>query len=344
MILAGRGQRYSVHTREKVLAAVKELDYRPNFAGRSLKMNRSFLVGVLFNATNSDHTVDFLCGVQTQLINAGCTPIVFSHATPAAEAHFYKCCLDRHVDGLIVNAAVDPLGNANLEKYSSALERGLPLVEVFGRFLQGVPAVNVDDVSAGRSATRHLMQFGHRRIAFLVHEWYAAVRPSGMGLHHDAWERCRGYEQAMCAAGLEPIVITHGEPRENDAPAHFVDLGESALPALLEHPARPTAIVCYNDQQAVGVIRAARRLNVDVPGQLSVVGFGDRELSRIVDPALTTQRLPALDIGAEAAAMIAELIEGRPVQSVTVPCELIVRESTAEAVQSLEFGDGKPGN
>jgi LacI family transcriptional regulator len=144
----------------------------------------------------------------------------------------------------------------------------------------------------------------------------------------------------MLAAGLEPIVVTHGEPREIDAPAHFVTLGESALPALLEHPARPTAVVCYNDQQAVGIIRAARRLNVAVPGRLSVVGFGDRELSRVVDPALTTQRLPALDIGCEAATMIAELIEGRPVESVTVPCELVVRESTAEAAQCSEVVDG----
>jgi LacI family transcriptional regulator len=330
MILAGRGQRYSVHTREKVLAAAKALHYRPNIAGRSLRMNRSFLIGVLFNSVNSVHAAEFLRGVQGQLIGAQCAPIVFSHASPTDEATCLQSCLGRHLDGLIVNAAVDAQGAADVGQYQAVVDSGLPLVEVFGRFLPAVPSVNIDEVSAGRSAARHLMALGHRSIAFLVHEGYDAARGEVQGTHHDAWERYRGYEQAVRGAGLEPIVVTHAEPRGGDANAAFLAGGVAALPALLAHPAQPTAVVCYNDYQSVGLIRAARRQKVAVPGRLSVVGFLDTELSQTLDPALTTLRLPAFDLGCETARMVLELVEERPVHSVTVPCELVVRESTAE--------------
>jgi DNA-binding LacI/PurR family transcriptional regulator len=329
MILAGRGQRYSVHTREKVLEAAKKLNYRPNPAGRGLRMNRSFLVGVLFNAANTVHAAEFLRGVQGGLITAEVAPVVFSHASQADEAKFLQSCLDRRVDGIIANAAVDVDGKADRARYQAVTDAELPLVEVFGHFLLGVPAVNVDNVSAGRSAVRHLLQLGHRRIAFLVHEGYDLAWRSGDDTHFDAGERYRGYEQAMRAANLEPLVVTHCEPRGDHTPEQFVAGGRSSLTALLEHPARPTAVVCYNDFQAIGLVRAARQVKLVLPGPLSVVGFGDSDFSQIIDPPLTTLRLPAFDIGCEAARMVLELLEERGVKDVTVPCEMIPRESTA---------------
>ena len=333
MILTGRGQRYSLHTREKVMEAAKKLHYRPNLAGRSLTMKRSFLIGVLFNATNTSCAAEFLRGVQGSLRSEKTSEVyssvVFSHANCDEEADGLQQFLDRQVDGVIANVAVDAQGKADQCRYQAILEDGMPVVEVFGRFVSGVPAANVDEASAGRSAARQLMQFGHRRIALLVHEGYDGAWRTGNNSHVDAGQRYRGYEQALRAAGLEPIVITHAEPRGIDAREEFVAGGLAALPLLLEHPAQPTAVVCYNDWQAVGLIRAARRANVAVPGRLSIVGFGDTELSQIIEPALTTLRLPAFDIGCEAARMILELLDHRSLESVTVPCELIVRESTA---------------
>ena len=86
-------------------------------------------------------------------------------------------------------------------------------------------------------------------------------------------------------------------------------------------------MVCYNDYQAVGLIRAARQQNVPLPQRLSIVGYGDTELARITDPTLTTLRIPAFEIGCETARMLLERIEGRTVESVAVPCEMVARES-----------------
>ena len=134
-----------------------------------------------------------------------------------------------------------------------------------------------------------------------------------------------------CAEGLGPIIVTHAEPVGLHVENDFVAAGFAALPVLLAHPAQPTAVVCYNDYQGVGLIRAARQQNVAVPGRLSVVGFSDLELSRIVQPGLTTLEQPAFDIGCESARMLTDLMEGRPAESVTVACNVIERESTAKA-------------
>ena len=229
MILAGRGDRYSAQTREKVLRAAKQLNYRPNLAGRSLRTRRSYLVGVLLNAANTTMAADFLRGVQDQLTGGGCAPVVFSHRSPSEESRCLQCCLDRRVDGLIVNVAVDADGRVDESRYDAVLESRLPAVEVFGRFLRGTPAANLDNASAGRIAVRHLIQLGHRRIAMLVHEGYDLARQTGVGLHFDAWERYRGYEQALHAAGLEPIVVRHRAPPEIGGTEEFLAGGIAAL-------------------------------------------------------------------------------------------------------------------
>ena len=117
-----------------------------------------------------------------------------------------------------------------------------------------------------------------------------------------------GDEQAMAAAGLEPLVVVHAEPVEIDATKEFFDGGRRASGRLLDHPSRPTAVVCYNDFQAVGLTGPGNS-PARLPERLSIVGWGDTPLAQIADPALTTVRVPAFEVGREAARLITELIE-----------------------------------
>jgi DNA-binding LacI/PurR family transcriptional regulator len=207
-------------------------------------------------------------------------------------------------------------------------------------------------VAAGRLATEHLLSLGHRRIAFLTHERYVFGRsrapahpaPSdenhsgqpdqdrGMRraiLHFDAWEQFCGYEAVMYAAGLEPLVVTHPISAEINVEQQFVDGGVRALDALLAHPGQPTAVVCYNDLEAFGLIRGARLKGLQIPERLSIVGFGDLQHSQIIAPALTTIRVPALEVGQQAALALLECVGGRAAESARIEATIVVRESTA---------------
>jgi len=330
MILSGRGQRYSEATRTRVLEAAEELNYRVDPAARSLRLNRSFLLGVLINAGNTGIAAEFLRGVQNALIDGDYAPTVFSHGNRDEEAESLRRCIDRRIDGLVANIAINPHGEAQLARYAALDAHDIPVVEVFGRFLPGVTKVNVDYEAAGRAAARHLIDRGHRRIAMLTHHRYTASADRAAGPHYDAWERYCGYRECMLEAGLEPVVVTHDLSREIDVDDEFYHGGEVSLRVLLAHPARPTAVICYNDLQAYGLIRAARQQQIDLPRQLSIVGYGDAEVSRITSPALTTLKIPAFEVGRSAAATLLELIEKRTVEDQLIQSKLIVRESTGE--------------
>jgi LacI family transcriptional regulator len=296
-----------------------------------LQKQRSYLIGVLINASNATISTEFLRGVQTTLNSGDFSPIVFSHTNCSEQANCLQRCIDRRVDGLIVNASHDEQGRFDTSGFEAYLERGAAAIEVFGRFLPGVPQINVHNVAAGRLATEHLIGLGHRRIAMLTHDRYHLGRSLESGLHFDAWDRFVGYEAAMKAAGLEPIVTTHPITGEIDVANQFVDGGVTAYDALMAHPAEPTAVVCYNDLEAFGLIRAARLKGDLIPERLSLVGFGDLDHSRIILPALTTVPVPAFEVGRRAAEALLDRIEGKTAESALIESEIVVRETTANA-------------
>ena len=361
-ILTGhKAEAFPETTRRRIVDVAHRLGYRPNMAAKSLQMRRSFLIGILFNAANALLSSDFLRGVQAVLHGDRCSgeysPIVFSHADSGEQADCLRRCLDRRVDGLIINASHDAAGGFDTPRFAALIQRGLPVIEVFGRCLPGVPRINIDNLTAGRKSVQHLLDLGHRRIGMLTHERYLLgrdaqrthlaprddqhhaerdeyMRAGHVSIHWDAWDRYRGYEAAMRAAGLEPLVVTHPIAGEIDVAEQFVEGGRAALDALLAHPARPTAVVCYNDLEAYGLVRGARQRGVPLPERLSIVGFGDLDHSRVMTPALTTMPVPSFEVGRQAAQALLARIDERPVESALIEMELVMRESTAERVES----------
>ncbi|WFE30310.1 LacI family DNA-binding transcriptional regulator [Solwaraspora sp. WMMD791] len=184
-----------------------------------------------------------------------------------------------------------------------------------------VPTVGSNNWNGGLIATRHLLQLGHRRIAII----------SGPSDVLCAQARTAGFRSAHDEAGL-PVpadLIRHGD--------FYVDAGFAHGMALLDRPDRPTAIFAGSDMQALGVLRAARQLGLDVPGDLSVIGYDNVPVAAWTVPALTTVHQPLRDMAGTAAQMLLDLARGAELSTsrIDLVTELVIRESTAPPAPRL---------
>jgi LacI family transcriptional regulator len=179
----------------------------------------------------------------------------------------------------------------------------------------GIPCVSAMHAAGAKQATEHLLALGHRRIGAIAGAdgWYATE------------ERLLGFRAALAGAGLlpDPALIRYSDWR---TPA-----GETAAIEILDRPDRPTAIFAFNDHVAIGALNAARRLELAVPDDLSIVGFDDTFQSKIVWPQLTTVRQPLQELGRTGVSLLMRLLEGQRVEALRMELSttLVVRASTA---------------
>jgi LacI family transcriptional regulator len=287
--------------RDRVLAAVTELGYKPHFAARQLAANRSFLFAMLVR----DHSVTYNSGIIAaasvecrkhgyHLISESCTP------DESACDTVRRICARLNPDGLIL---APPLSNdTNLLR--AAEEIGVPIARLAGVGVGYGVAIRVQELEVSLQLMRHLLDLGHRRIGFIT-------PPAGAGA---AKERQVAYERALASAGLpaDPTLIVPGE-------FDFVSgaLGARGLFALAD---RPTAIFAANDAMALGAIAAARDAGLRVPDDVAIAGFDDSPASRMCYPALTTVRQPMS--GMARAAVLALLgceVSAEPLEHVLLP-------------------------
>jgi LacI family transcriptional regulator len=227
--------------------------------------------------------------------------------------------LDRLMHGTTDGAVLMLPEESNAELWALR-ETGYPFVVVDPRVQldEGIPAVSAANASGARAATEHLLSLGHRRIGAIMGpvDWMAST------------ERLNGYRAALAAAGVLPapeLVV------ESD---FSIDSGVAAARALLDLPERPTAIFGFNDNVAIGALRAAAERGIRVPDELSVVGFDDSEQSALVTPALTTVRQPLAEMGRMAVSLLLRLLDHQRVEamSIELATRLVVRDSTAAPV------------
>jgi DNA-binding LacI/PurR family transcriptional regulator len=177
-----------------------------------------------------------------------------------------------------------------------------------------IHSVSIDNLRAGRDATRHLVELGHKRIGYAGNQF---------GLQADT-DRFSGYRQIIEEAdiGFAPELVVHGDGGP--------EAGMRATSRLLALADPPTAVFCFNDMQALGALRAARERGLNVPDDLSVVGLDDLYLSSYTLPPLTTVQQPMHEMGRLAAQILLELLSGKnPDSRITLAGKLVVRESTA---------------
>lgn len=305
--------RVSDATRERIQAAARRLDYRPNFAARALKFSRTNVVALVVpDLTNAIFT-ELMGGVEDEANERGYTVLLARAEGMAREPDAIARLIgEGRVDGAIVQLG-DLTGS---DAVATLLEGPLPVVFVNSNHPELSGSVVLEDAEGMRLATRHLIDLGHRRIAHV----------GGLPDSDTGRRRREGFEAAMREAGLgidADLVTELGyEPRA----------GGLALERLAGLPVPPTAVVVANVNAAIGLLLEARRLGLRVPEDLSIVAMHDAWTAENTWPPLTTVRMPLYELGRAAMAAITERLAGAEQAEVVVrePApELVVRESTA---------------
>lgn len=278
-------------TREAVNAAIRELNYAPNPAARSLAGADLVRIGLLYANPSAAYLSEFLVGSLDQCSRGNIQLIVEKCDEGQAEAAAARLAASG-VDGVIL-----PPPLCDVTGVTRALrEAGVPAVAVAtGEPPSDVSAVRIDDFAAAQAMTRHLIGLGHRRIGFIKgHPNQTASR-----------QRHEGHLAALAEAGIaaEPALTAQG--------FFTYRSGFEAAEALLALDPTPTAIFASNDDMAAATVAAAHRRGLDVPGDLTVVGFDDSALATTVWPELTTIRQPIADMSRQAVSLLADEIRSR---------------------------------
>lgn len=303
-------------TKNRVLAAVKKFNYRPNVWARSLRQKRSFAIGVLVHEISEGYGALLLNGIDSFLLQEGYFYFVASHRRrPDLLDEYPKMLMERSVEGFIV---IDTL-----------LEKSLPLptVNISGHTkLAGVTNLVLDHHLAAKLALEHLVQLGHERIAFI----------KGQPFSSDAQVRWDSIRQV---AGQLRLEIRPELTVQLEVDTFSPQLGYPVVRDLLSRTTDFTALFAYNDLSAIGAIRAIREKGRRVPEDVSVVGFDDINSAAFQNPSLTTVRQPLQSMGMTAARILVERLNGgEDPREVSVKPELIIRESTGPARNLLPLG------
>ncbi|RKN39703.1 LacI family DNA-binding transcriptional regulator [Streptomyces hoynatensis] len=300
-------------TRHRVVAAMDRVGYVRNSAARQLRGAPSKVVGCLFLDSANAYYAALARGVEDRLGEAGCVLVQCStDVRPEREVRCLRLLEEQNVRGLLVSPVSALLGH--LVQLS---RRGTPVV-LLDRPRGGANlcAATVDNVAGGELAARHLVELGHRRLAF--------VRVGSTVRSID--DRVAGIKRALRAAGLDPRESLTEIPV---APAAPDTVAARSAEALLGLAPRPTGVICCNDATALAVLRGARARGLSVPEDFSLVGYDDVDFAAALSPALTTVRQPTYRLGHAAADLL--LSEDHPDhehRELVFRPQLVVREST----------------
>lgn len=305
----------SVETRRRVQAAIDELRFVPNLTARRLSTGKTGVIAVIAPFFTRPAFIERLRGIQARLLESAYDLNLYNVETPRRRDQCLReAPRPQRADGVVILSL--PPRDDDLP-YLAQAETPIVLVDANHPSLSALNRIIVDDVAGGYAATRHLIDLGHRRIAFLC-DWLDS--PFNFTSNRD---RYRGYRQALQEAGIEA------------RPEYFVQ-GEHSLPearrlaqSLLALPEPPTAIFAASDDQALGVLEAARAAQRRVPEDLSVIGYDDIEIAAYV--GLTTIRQLLYESGRRGVELLLEMLQGKRTEVVceTLPTELIVRRTTA---------------
>lgn len=298
-------------TRERVLAAMTALNYRPNTLARSLRQGKTNTIGLVLPDSANPFFAEISRSIEDEAFKRGYSVFLCNTELDTQRELFYvDVLINKQVDGIIFVAAgdqpdsLDYLLRENMPVVM--IDRNLPNVEV--------DVVLTDHQLGGYLATKHLIELGHQRIACIAGP--SSITPSA--------ERITGYQKALEEAGLpgDENLIIRGD--------YHAQSGMEVTNAILNMTPRPTAIFALNDLMALGALRAASEAGYSVPKDIAVVGYDDLELSRFTSPPLTTISQPKKAISAQAVNLLVQRMSGKSQSPscVVLPPELIVRRST----------------
>jgi LacI family transcriptional regulator len=320
-------------TRERVLETITRLNYSPNMAARRLAAGDATHIGLLYSNPSAAYLTQFLVGALDGARKAGSHLVIEAceGEEEAAQTEAARRIAAADVEGVVL----PPPLSESVPILTELAISGTPVVTVaMGKLYENALNVRIDDFAAAAEMTNYLIGLGHRRIALI----------RGHPQQIASAERERGFRAAVNAAGLDPaeVMVEQG---------YFTfRSGLEAAEKLLDNERRPTAIFASNDDMAAAVISVAHRRGLDVPLDLSVVGFDDTSPATTVWPELTTIRQPVAPMAIAAIELLLAEVRRRRQGLPPVPAErvfmheLVIRESSAPPPQLTQGARGGTRN
>ncbi len=299
----------SERTRQKVIEAAKKLNYKPNYRGQILTTRSTKNIGLLITDITNPFFPELVRGAEETASESSYTILLGNTSESVEKETNYLDFFSRGpVDGVIISASRIPN-----EHIINLAEEGLPIV-VINRILEHpkISYISTDMEKGGYLATKHLIELGHIRIAFI----------NGPSHSEAAKRRFLGYKKALTEAKIEydPDLASFNIP--------VAESGYREAIKLLNTKNPPTSIFTYNDLMAFGVMKAVKDLGLKIPDDLSIVGFDDIFFSSFTDPPLTTIRQLKEELGKKAVELLLELMKGEK-RGILLEPELIIRNTTS---------------
>ncbi|MGM9521982.1 MAG: LacI family DNA-binding transcriptional regulator [Oscillospiraceae bacterium] len=306
-------------TKKRVLQAMEELKYRPNFAAKALRDGSSKTIALIVPSISNPSYAMMAQGLES-VVRAKNYNVILCNTNDDVEVELNHIELlkNRYVDGFVFATAKE--GDQHID---ALIESGMPVVEVM-RYTNDANAVTVDNFKIGYEATKYLIDRGHRKIFMFTN----TNRNISFRLRAD------GYRKALSDAGLEEYTFSAPvSGRSSDAE----EMCQTALEAINSHGV-PDAILCANDSKALGVYGAAKKLGLRIPDDVSVISVDNVDFSQFLDPPLTTFAQPFRAMGEKAGEVLLKEIEAkgtgteemRTFYRVVLPTKMIERESVAD--------------
>ncbi|MCG2798970.1 MAG: LacI family transcriptional regulator [Cellulomonas sp.] len=297
----------AIDTSERVHGVIQQLGYESSLVARSLRSHRTHVIGILV-AEFEPFSAEILKGAGGALGDSEYELLAYTGARRSGGTGWERRYLSR-LSGTLIDGAI------LVTPTVVDVDAGVPIVAIDPHTGSAeLPTVESDNLTGGLLATRHLIGLGHRRIGFM------AGRPD----LRSSQLRETGYLQALAEAGIEadPSLVRNSDFR--------LETAREPARELLSRPDRPTAVFAANDLSAIGTMEVALELGLDVPGDLSVIGFDDIPEAARTTPPLSTVRQPIQQMGAVAVKLLVAVLEGRQTESHHVlPTSLVLRASTA---------------
>lgn len=311
--------------RRRVLKAAKDLDYRPHPAARALRSQRSHIVGAVIPTLDYAIFARMINALQKALHESGFSLFVATSGFDNAEVGTSAATLiDRGAEALLLVGTVD-----DDAFFESAETKKIPIVSTYSYHEgQRVPFVGFDNFEATHQMTEYLISLGHRSLAMITGPIRGNDRQQ---------TRIAAFKQALQGRGLSspPPFIVETQ--------YTIEQGAEAARRILRNRPETTAILCNSDILAIGVLAECRRLEIPVPGKLSVAGHDDQDIARFLDPPLTTVAVPADEMGHRAAETLLRAVKAKQApKSFKLHTSLVIRGSTAARNPDLERPQGLP--
>jgi len=326
-LLNGRTSRMSAATRERIETAMRQLGYQANQAARQLKTGQSPVLGLVIPSVANPFWGAFVQVVEEAASEREYQVLLGNGGRdPKREQRYAESLWAHGVRGIIFGSS--PI---SIDYILRLVERGLHVMIFDRRLHEGdtgdtsaIDGISVDNVEGGYLATKHLLDLGHTRIGFL----------SGPLRTSSRLERLEGYRSALIDAGIrhDPELVWEGASYTGSGDVEGAEIGRAGARALLTMEEPPTGLVTINDMYALGAYAGAHDLGFRIPDDVSIIGFDDISMAQIANPPLTTIRQPIASMMQTAVNTLIQRLEGsshEPAHGITVPTELIVRQSTA---------------